>query len=171
MRDPLHMHCRGGGIARCCRHGIFPDPPARVAANRAFTRPFLSPDQRGGAVRKISLGSSSRPGTDSCLVCLCRFVVFEVRPVLYRDGDEPQIRRLISFVPGLLKTTKDEQTNHLPNQHSRMGWGRIFPLGSITAFSNTDFVEELSSPNLANSKCGSGEFPPNLGKTSKGGRL
>ena len=31
-------------------------------------------------------------------------------------------------------------------------------------------VEELSSPNLANSKCGSGEFSPNLGKTSKGGR-
>lgn len=31
-------------------------------------------------------------------------------------------------------------------------------------------VEELSSPNLANSKCGSGEFSPNLGKTPKGGR-
>jgi len=31
-------------------------------------------------------------------------------------------------------------------------------------------VEELSSPNLANSKCGSGEFSPNWGKTSEGGR-
>ena len=54
------------------------------------------------------------------------------------------------------------------NQHSRMGGGgRIFPLGSITAFSNTGFVEELSSLNLATSKCGSGEVFPKFGENLK----
>ena len=89
MRDPFHTHPRGGGGGRCCPHCIFPrrlyelPPPGFHAA-------FLSPDQRGEAEGEISLGSSSRPGTDPCLVFVCRFVVFEVRPVLYRDGDEPQ---------------------------------------------------------------------------------